>query len=184
MPTPPETDYENYDSEEEERKKAAKEAEEIKRKMTPKSSNATKAAFGAGKSILNRMKTEGWTIAPGGQLIKPAPVVKPRGAGAGKLLVKTQDSIVDLNSIKTNRYKPDPSEPPIKSPRIERKQERRVSPVPVEIPTEVSESEIEVPEEPKPFSLENEIKKMQKIKEDQEKIKNQKKQQILSGNLL
>ena len=95
LPTPPETDYENYDSEEEERKRKEREEEEIKRKMTPKSSNQTKAAFGAGKHILNKMQQDGWKVAPGGQLIKPAPKTAPR-----KVLPKTQGAANPLDNRK------------------------------------------------------------------------------------
>ena len=61
LPTPPETDYENYDSEEEERKKREKEEAEIKKKMRPKSSNHTKAQLWISARSRIKIKLSGGT---------------------------------------------------------------------------------------------------------------------------
>ena len=161
LPTPPETDYENYDSEEEERKKKAREEEEIKKKMRPKSSNHTKAAFGAGKHILNRMQKEGWTVAPGGQLIKAPKDVPKAAPRTGPLKVKTQESM-DGKPV----MKPEIGEPPAKATRIEPKIQK---PVPVEPEKESEVEEFEIAEsEPEPagFSMKNELKKLKKEKDE------------------
>ena len=120
-PTPPETDYDDpdYDSEVEAEKKRKREEEALKLKMRPKSSNHTKAAFGTGKQILNKMQQNGWTVAPGGQLIKPKPKPKPRTMGDKAILVRTQDGVVALGGKEP--IDTDTAEPVRKSPKLEPK---------------------------------------------------------------
>jgi len=120
-PTPPETDYDDpdYDSEAEAEKKRKRAEEARKLKMRAKSSNHTKAAFGTGKQILNKMQEKGWTVAPGGQLIKPKPKPKPRTKGDGAILIRTQDGIVALGGKEP--IDTETMEPVAKSPKLEPK---------------------------------------------------------------
>lgn len=87
--------------------------------MRAKSSNHTKAAFGTGKQILNKMQEKGWTVAPGGQLIKPKPKPKPRTKGDGAILIRTQDGIVALGGKEP--IDTETMEPVAKSPKLESK---------------------------------------------------------------
>jgi hypothetical protein len=191
LPTPPETDYDDpdYDSEVEAEKKRAREEAERKLRTRPKTTNATKDAFGAGKNILKRMQEEGWTVGPGGQLIKSTtvkPNAKPRSVAAQKLAQKVTPV-------------PTPGEPPKKSPKLEPKSSApppaavnksapatkqavskpttKAAPAAVE-PAKQEESEIEFKLETtdcesynpvENFSIAKEMKRIAKEKKDREK---------------
>jgi hypothetical protein len=87
--------------------------------MRAKSSSHTKAAFGTGKQILNKMQEKGWTVAPGGQLIKPKPKPKPRTKGDGAILIRTQDGVVAFGGKEP--IDTETMEPVVKSPKLEPK---------------------------------------------------------------
>ena len=192
LPTPPETDYDDpdYDSEEEARKKKAREEAEHKLRTRPKTTNATKDAFGVGKNILNRMQKEGWTVGPGGQLIKSTQV-KPNTANQRS---EAAAKLANQNTLpKIKKAQQEDGEPPKKSPKLEPKPKpvQQAQPTPtkpqpkIEIPKDETENETEVEfkmettdcESYNPvenFSIAAEMKKIQKEKAKKEKESNKK----------
>ena len=150
-----------------------------------RTTNATKSAFGAGKHVLARMQSEGWSVGPGGQLIKDTKV-KKNTANSEKAALVAQKVAAQVIKAPPVVKKPVEGEPPKKSPKLELKARSEVvkpksttaSPPPPPEP-EIEESEVEFKLETtdseynpvENFSIANEMKRIAKEKEKKEKEK-------------
>ena len=199
MPTPPETDYDDpdYDSEVEAGKKAAREEEQRKQRVKMRTTNATKSAFGAGKHVLARMQQEGWTVGPGGQLIKNTAVKPNKKEPSDKAREIAAKIAEQYFAAKKAKAEAEAGAPPAKSPKLEKKVVEPSKPKPVEpvkskpveqakskpVPTPeaepVTESEVEFKLETtdseynpiENFSIAKEMKRIAKEKERKEREK-------------